>query len=104
MQIKKKKTFLTLLFSNSLMLLLVLTVSAFTFVGVTELYKDEIKKHYVAEAKMDKIVIDSALKNIDEMLYKLSSDETVKKISNFSAPITNEQYLIAAKVYNDNPE
>ncbi len=103
MQIKKKKTFLTLLFSNSLMLLLVLTVSAFTFVGVTELYKDEIKKHYIAEAKMDKIVIDSALQNIDEMLYKLSSDETVKKISNFSAPITNEQYLIASKVYNDFP-
>ncbi len=103
MQIKKKKTFFTLLLSNSLILLLVLTISAFTFVGVTELYKDEIKKHYVAEAKMDKIVIDSALKNIDEMLYKLSSDETVKKISNFSAPITNEQYLIAAKVYNDFP-
>jgi len=101
MQIKKKKTFLTLLFSNSLILLLVLIVSAFTFWGVSELYKEEIKKHYEVEAEMDKLVIDSALKSIDELLYNLSTNEKITKISKYEAPISNEERLTAAQAYND---
>ncbi len=101
MRLTKRKTFLTLLLSNSLILLLVLTTSLFTFIGVTELYKDEIKKHYEIEAQMDKQVIDSALKNIDEILYKLSLDSTISQISKYAKPLSNTQYLTAAQWYDE---
>lgn len=101
MQIRKRKTFLTLLLSNSLILLLALAISLFTFAGVSELYKDEIKKHYGVEAELDKQVIDSALKTIDEMFYKLSADKTIEKISRFKRPLSNEEHLFAAQAYNE---
>lgn len=101
MRIKKQKTFMTLLFSNSLILLLVLIVSAFTFWGVTELYKDEIKKHYEVEAELDKMTIDSALKSIDELFYSLSTNEKITKISKYQVPLSNAERLTAAQVYND---
>lgn len=101
MRIKKKKAFSTLLFSNSLILCLVAAISAFTFLGVTQLYEDEIKKHYQVEAQMDKLVIDSALENIDELFYELASNKTIMKISGYKLPLSGEEYLSASQGYKD---
>lgn len=101
MRLKKKKAFLTLLFSNSLILCLVVTISAFTFLGVTQLYEDEIKKHYQVEAQIDRMVIDSALENIDELFYELASNKTIMQISGYKAPLSGEEYLSAAQGYTD---
>ena len=101
MKLKERKAFFTLFFSNSLILCLVVLISALTFFGVTRLYEGEIKKYYNVEAQMDKTVIDSALKNIDEMFYELASNETVIEISQFIAPLSREEYLSAAQGYKD---
>ena len=101
MRLKKKKAFLTLLFSNSLILCLVAAISALTFLGVTQLYEDEIKKHYQVEAQMDRMVIDSALENIDELFYELASNKTIMQISRYKAPLSGEEYLSAAQGYTD---
>lgn len=101
MQFKNRKAFFTLLFSNSLILCLVISISALTFLEITQLYEEEIKKYYNVEAQMDKMVIDSALKNIDEMFYELTSNETVIKISRYRAPLSRAEYLSAAQGYKD---
>lgn len=96
MKLKYKKAFMMLLISHSIILCLSLCISAFTYINVEKLVKDEIKQYYSVVLDRNKDAVDSALKSLSGILYEISLNEKVTEISRYAVPLTSEQFFNAS--------